>query len=78
MGTLVELLQGKLSKAMMELVTGREYGLFPKPKRSRCGAVARTAPPCASTSPQCCTASAIVSIRRRNCCSCFEAWIIWN
>src|SRR3982074_2524150 len=25
MGTLVELLQGKLSKAMMELVTGREY-----------------------------------------------------
>jgi uncharacterized Zn finger protein len=38
MGTLVELLQGKLSKAMMELVTGREYGLFPKPKeiRMRC------------------------------------------
>jgi uncharacterized Zn finger protein len=31
-GTLVELLQGKLSKAVMELVTDRQKGLFPKPK----------------------------------------------
>ncbi len=31
-GTLVELLQGKLSKAVMELVTDRDRGLFPKPK----------------------------------------------
>jgi uncharacterized Zn finger protein len=31
-GTLVELLQGKLSKAVMELVTHRDEGLFPKPK----------------------------------------------
>ena len=31
-GTLVELLKGKLSKALMALVTGREHGLFPKPK----------------------------------------------
>jgi len=31
-GTLVELLQGKLSKAVMELVTNRDRGLFPKPK----------------------------------------------
>ena len=31
-GTLVELLQGKLSKAVMETVTDREKGLFPKPK----------------------------------------------
>jgi uncharacterized Zn finger protein len=30
-GTLVELLQGKLSKAVMETVTDREKGLFPKP-----------------------------------------------
>jgi uncharacterized Zn finger protein len=30
-GTLVELLQGKLSKAVMELVTDRKQGLFPKP-----------------------------------------------
>ena len=29
--TLVELLQGKLSKAVMELVTDRNRGLFPKP-----------------------------------------------
>ena len=37
-GTLVELLKGKLSKAVMELVTGREHGLFPKPKeiKMRC------------------------------------------
>jgi uncharacterized Zn finger protein len=31
-GTLVELLQGKLSKAVMEMVTHRDQGLFPKPK----------------------------------------------
>jgi uncharacterized Zn finger protein len=37
-GTLVELLQGKLSSAVMELVTDREQGLFPKPKeiKMRC------------------------------------------
>jgi uncharacterized Zn finger protein len=37
-GTLVELLKGKLSKAVMEMVTGREHGLFPKPKeiKMRC------------------------------------------
>jgi uncharacterized Zn finger protein len=37
-GTLVELLQGKLSKAVMELVTDRQQGLFPKPKeiKMRC------------------------------------------
>ncbi len=39
MGTLVELLQGKLSKAVMEVVTDRNQGLFPKPKEitMRCG-----------------------------------------
>jgi uncharacterized Zn finger protein len=31
-GTLVELLQGKLSRAVMEMVTNRDKGLFPKPK----------------------------------------------
>ncbi len=31
-GTLVELLQGRLSKAVMERVTDRDRGLFPKPK----------------------------------------------
>lgn len=31
-GSLVELLQGKLSKSVMELVTDRDAGLFPKPK----------------------------------------------
>jgi uncharacterized Zn finger protein len=31
-GTLIELLQGKLSKAVMERVTDRTSGLFPKPK----------------------------------------------
>ena len=37
-GTLVKLLQGKLSKAVMELVTDRDRGLFPKPKeiKMRC------------------------------------------
>jgi uncharacterized Zn finger protein len=37
-GSLVELLQGKLSKAVMELVVDRDKGLFPKPKeiKMRC------------------------------------------
>jgi uncharacterized Zn finger protein len=37
-GSLVELLQGKLSKGVMERVTDRERGLFPKPKeiKMRC------------------------------------------
>jgi uncharacterized Zn finger protein len=37
-GSLVELLQGKLSKAVMELVTDRDRGLFPKPNeiKMRC------------------------------------------
>jgi uncharacterized Zn finger protein len=37
-GSLVELLQGKLSKAVMELVTNRHDGLFPKPNeiKMRC------------------------------------------
>lgn len=30
-GSLVELLQGRLSKGVMEIVTAREVGLFPKP-----------------------------------------------
>jgi len=36
-GTLVELLQGRLSKAVMELVTNRESGLFPNPKEIKIG-----------------------------------------
>jgi uncharacterized Zn finger protein len=31
-GSLVELLQGRLSKSVMDVVTAREGGLFPKPK----------------------------------------------
>jgi uncharacterized Zn finger protein len=31
-GSLIELLQGKLSKAVMDVVTSREGGLFPKPR----------------------------------------------
>ena len=31
-GSLVELLRGKLSKEVMEIVTQREHGLFPKPR----------------------------------------------
>jgi uncharacterized Zn finger protein len=31
-GSLVELLQGKLSKGVMEIVTGRDAGLFPAPR----------------------------------------------
>lgn len=36
--SLIELLQGKFSKAVMEILTEKEHGLFPKPKeiRMRC------------------------------------------
>lgn len=85
MGTLVELLQGKLSKAMMELVRAATMvsfrsptGSIQSPAGSRCGAVARTARICASTSQRCCTTWATASICRRNCCSYSEAWITWN
>lgn len=36
-GTLVELLQGRLSKAIMELVTDKQTGLFPNPKEIKIG-----------------------------------------
>ena len=34
-GSLIELLQGKLSKGVMEVVTDKQNGLFPKPKEIR-------------------------------------------
>src|SRR5439155_19836511 len=34
-GSLVELLQGRMSKAVMDVVTRRDSGLFPKPSEIR-------------------------------------------
>ena len=67
--SLVELLQGRLSKGVMERICRQNQGLFPSPARSSFPAVVRIGPACASTSRRCCTASARVSIISRNCSS---------
>ena len=72
-GSLLELLQGRLSDHVMEVVTDRKEGLFPSPARCRSSAVAPTGPGCASTSPPCCTASGRGWTRSRSCCSCSAA-----
>ena len=56
--SLVELLQGRFSKGVMERICRQDSGLFPRPSEIRFSAVARTMPRCASTWPRCCTASA--------------------
>ncbi len=78
-GSLVELLQGRLSKGVMDIVTAHgTAACFPSRARSRCRVPARTGPACASTSPPCCTAWERVSISSPNCSSCSAKSIIWN
>ena len=73
-GSLVELLQGRLSNAVMEVVTRRGAGLFPTPRQISFAAPARTAPICASTWPPRFTAWAPASTASRSCCSCCAKW----
>ena len=56
--SLVELLQGRFSKGVMERICRQGPGCFRGRRRSASPAVARTTRRCASTSRRCCTASA--------------------
>ena len=68
--SLVELLQGRLAKGVMERVCRKGDGLFPAPRRSSCRAVARIGRTCASTWRRSSTASARGSTKSPSCCSC--------
>ena len=69
-GSIVELLQGKLSKHVMERVCREADGLFPDAaKRSRCPAPARTGRACASMLRRRSMASARGSTAIPTCCS---------
>jgi hypothetical protein len=67
--SLVELLQGRFSKAVMTRLCEERTGLFHRPRTSALRAVARTGRRCASTSRPCCTASGRGWIINRSCSS---------
>ena len=67
--SLVELLQGRFSKGVMERIVAKGSVCFPSPPRSASPAVVPTTLRCASTSRRYCTGSARGSTGRRNCCS---------
>ena len=49
--SLMDLLQGRFDQGVMERLSRREGGLFPKRRKSRCVAVVRTMRACANISP---------------------------
>ena len=67
--SLVELLQGRFSKGVMERSAASGPACFRRRMRSSFRAVARTGPRCASTWRRCCMASARGSTGNPNCCS---------
>ena len=77
-GSLVELLQGKLSSGVMSIVTGRNGGLFPH------AAEIEMSCSCPDWAGMCkhvrlrSTESETVSTTSPNCCSDFGRLIIWN
>ena len=66
--SLVELLQGRFSKGVMERLCRQDTGLFPRPSEIRSLAVARTMRRCASTLQRCSMASARGSMKAQSCC----------
>ena len=77
--SLVELLQGRFSKGVMERICRQDRGLFPKPSEIRFSCTCPDGARCASTSPRCCTASAPGSTKGRSFCSGCARWTrtIW-
>ena len=73
--SLVELLQGKLSAAVMARICKPGTGCFRHPKRSPLTATARITPRCASMSLPCCTASVRGWINNRKCFSACAGWM---
>ena len=76
--SLVELLQGRLSKGVMERICRQKQGLFLRRLRSSFRAVARIGRTCASMSRRCCMASARGSITNLSCCSVCVVWMSWS
>ena len=78
--SLIELLQGRFSKGVMERICRVRTGAcFLGRQKSASPAPARTGPRCASTSLRCCTASAPGSTKGRSFCSGCARWTrtIW-
>ena len=72
-GSLLELLQGRLSENVMSVVTDRAKGLFPLPKEIHLSAAALTGPSCASMWRPCFTVWAQGLTRHRSYFSCCGA-----
>jgi hypothetical protein len=66
--SLVELLQGRFSKGVMERICRQDTGLFPRHRKSASLAVAWTMRRCASTSQQRSMVSACGSMKAQSCC----------
>ena len=71
--SLVELLQGRFEKGVMDRVCRRGTGCFQYRERSSCPAPVRTGPICASTWPRCFMVLAPGSTTRRSSSSCSAA-----
>jgi hypothetical protein len=67
--SVIELLQGRIDKGVMDRVCRRGDGLFPSPKEIKLSCSCPDWPTCASTWPQRSTASARGSMSSRRCCS---------
>lgn len=73
--SLVELLQGRLSKAVMERICQPKTGRFLRPKTFASTARVQTGRRCASMSPPCSMASAPGWMRSQNFCSHCVRWM---
>lgn len=76
--SLVGLLQGRLSDAVMRSSPTGIKGFSLYRRKSSWGAAVRIPPACANIWRRCFMESARDSTRNRSCFSCCEAWITWN
>lgn len=74
--SLVELLQGRFARGVMEIITCKQRGLFRLPSRSRWNVPAPTARSCVSMSPPFYMASARAWMKNRSCSFNLETSII--
>ena len=74
-GSLVELLQGKLSKSVMERVCRKADGLFPSPQEIKLSCSCPDGAYCANMLPPRCTASARDLMKSPLCCSRCARWM---
>src|SRR5258708_4497916 len=72
---LIDLLKGKLSAQVMEIIPRRETGFFQRPAEISLHVHAPIGPGCASTLRQRSTRSEAASTKARSCSLCFGEWI---